>query len=223
MEPAVTKSPWKFLEAPVLVAGFLAAGIVIAVVAVSYVMNSPFPHRWLVWIIGGAFGAVALLALEWPRGLRHPGEAAKGKLRLFLLLAMPVAFILSSQICGPGLKACTSLCHVINFSLIVVAAVVAYLFARGPSASLALVPLVIIAVLPHCVCPAPINILWRHLASGSPTCEVMPMAAVVFAGSALRGVRPRLGAVVVAVLLGTIVFVAAGNALVGFPWEGCVR
>ena len=44
----------------------------------------------------------------------------------------------------------------------------------------------------------------------------------LFAVATLRGVRARFGGVIVAVLLGRIVFMAVGNSVYGFPWEGCV-
>ena len=107
------------LESRTVWVGFLLVGLVIAVTAASYVLNSPFPIRWLVWMIGIAFAAVALLSLEWPRAFRSlRSETPTGWLRTALILAIPIAFILDSQICGLGFKACSTLCNVISFTMI---------------------------------------------------------------------------------------------------------
>jgi hypothetical protein len=51
---------------------------------------------------------------------------------------------------------------------------------------------------------------------------MVPMAAVLFAVSALRGVRPRGGTALVAVMFGVMIFIIVGGSLIGFPWGGCV-
>jgi hypothetical protein len=53
--------------------GFILVGLGVAVTAVSYVLNMTFPLQWLVWTLGAAFAAVALLAFEWPRSFRRFG------------------------------------------------------------------------------------------------------------------------------------------------------
>jgi hypothetical protein len=119
MENTIKRTGLKPLEVRTVVVGFLLSGIVIGVTALSYVLNMTFRYQFLVWVIGIAFAAVALLLLEWPRAFRSPpGELPKGRLRQFLLLAMPLAFVLDSQICGLGVKACSTLCNVISVSLI---------------------------------------------------------------------------------------------------------
>jgi hypothetical protein len=73
----------KPLEIRTISVGFLLVGLAIAVTAASYVLNMTFPYQWLVWIIGAAFAAVALLTLEWPRSFRNPGAVPEGKLALW--------------------------------------------------------------------------------------------------------------------------------------------
>jgi hypothetical protein len=224
MSDTTAQTDLKPLERRTVQVGFLLAGIVIAVVAVSYVLYSPFPIRILVWVIGVAFAAVALLALEWPRAFRSlPGEVPTGGLRTFLILAIPIAFLLDSQICGLGLKACTVVCHVITYSLIGLATVTAFQLYRGKSVGPFLVPMVVLSLIPHCVCQAPINTIWQSIFGGyAPTCYVIPLAATLFSISALRGVRTRWSAILVVVLLAVTVFIVVGNPLFGFPWQGCV-
>jgi hypothetical protein len=214
----------KPLERWTIVVGFLLSGIVIGVVAVSYVLNSPFPIKILVWVIGVAFAGVALLAIEWPRAFRSlPGEVPTGGLRTFLVLAIPVAFVLDSQICGLGLKACTVVCHVLAYSLIGLSTVTAVQLHRGKSVGPLLVPIVVLSLIPHCVCQAPINTIWHSIFGGyAPTCYVIPLTATLFSISALRGARTRWSAVLVAVLLAVTIFIVVGNPLFGFPWQGCV-
>lgn len=215
----------KPLEVRTAQVGFLLVGIVIGLTAVSYVLNMEFRYQWLVWVIGIAFAAVALLSIEWLRAFRQPpGEAPKGGLRLFLLIATPLAFILDSQICGLGLKACTVVCHLLSYSLIVLAVVTAIQIHRGKSAGPFLIPMVILSLVPHCVCHAPINVIWHSIFSGyAPTCFVMPLAVALFSLTALRGLRTRFSTALVVLMLVVIAFVAVGNALLGFPWQGCVR
>jgi hypothetical protein len=203
--------------------GFILVGIGVAVTAVSYVLNMTFPLQWLVWGLGVAFAAVAILALEWPRSFLRIGAMPEGRVRLFLLLSMPIAFVLGSQVCGTGLKACTVACHVTNFASIALAGVTAIRAHRGHSVAPTLIPLIVVALVPHCVCSAPVNVIWHGVFGGyAPTCGMVPMAAVLFSVAALKGARPRLSATLTAVMLGVIAFMAVGNPLIGFPWEGCV-
>jgi len=205
--------------------GFWLAGIVIAMTAVSYVLNLEFVYQWLVWVIGIAFAGVALLACEWPRALRSPlSDVPKGRIRQFLLASIPLSFILASQYCGLGLEACTVLCNVISFTMMELGAVTAYRIHRGQSIGAVLILTVIIGLIPHCVCHAPINAIWHSIpGSVAPTCQVIPLAATLFAVSALRGARPRLSAGIVGMLLLVTVFIVVGNPVLGFPWEGCVH
>lgn len=224
MENTIVRTDLKLLESRTVWVGFLLVGIVIAVTAVSYVLNSPFPIRWLVWVIGVAFAAVALLSLEWPRGFRSlPGEAPRGGLRTFLILAIPIAFVLDSQLCGLGLKACSTLCNVISFTMIGLGTVTAVRLYQDKSVGALLVPMVVIGLIPHCTCGAPINTIWHSLFGGyAPTCQVMPLAATLFSISALRGIRTRLSAALTGMMLVVITFIAVSNPLFGFPWTGCV-
>lgn len=223
METALEQPGLKPPELRTLYAGFLLVGLAVAVTAASYVLNMTFSIQWLVWVIGFAFAAVALLSLEWPRGFRARGHAPEGKLRLFLLVSMPLAYVLGSQICGTGLKACGPLCHATSLAAIGLAGATAFRLHRGQSISLFLIPLIAVSLIPHCTCPAPINVLWHGMLGGvAPTCGLVPLAAVLFSVSALRGVRTPSSATLATVLLAMIVFIAVGNPLIGFPWEGCV-
>ena len=212
------------LERRVLTIGFWLTGLIIAVVAVSYILYSQFSIRILVWFIGIAFAGVALLEFEWPRAFRSlPGAEPAGGLRTFLILAIPLAFILDSQICGMGLKACSTLCNVISITMITLGAITAVQLYRGKPVGWLLIPMVVIGLIPHCTCGAPINTIFHDLLGGySPTCQVIPLAVTMFAVTALRGFRTRLSVVLVAMLLAVIVFIAVGNPLFGFPWVGCV-
>lgn len=223
METVVEQSGLEPRELRTLYAGFLLVGLAVAVTAASYVLNMTFSVQWLVWVIGFAFAAVALLSLEWPRGFRATGDAPEGSLRSFLLLSMPLAYVLGSQICGTGLKACGPLCHATSFAGIVLAGATAFRLHRGQSIGLFLIPLIAVSLIPHCTCSAPVNVLWHGMLGGvAPTCGLVPLAAVLFAVSALRGVRTPVSATLAGALLAMIAFIAVGNPLIGFPWEGCV-
>ena len=224
MESKEEQSGFSSLEKQVVHVGFWLAGIVIAITALSYVQNMTFRFQFLVWVIGIAFAAVALLALEWPRAFRGPaGPRPQGGLRRFLLLAMPLAFVLDSQICGLGLKSCTWTCNLISIALIGLSALTALRLNRGQSVGVLLVPIVILGLVPHCVCMAPINVIWQRIFGGhAPTCQVIPLTATLFSVSGLRGRRTLWSAVLVVVLLVVIAFIAVGNPLFGFPWQGCV-
>lgn len=224
MSIAVVRERLNPLEMGTLVAGFLLAGVAIAVTTVSYALNMEFQYQWLVWVITAAFGAVALITLAWPLLFRNPpAEAPQGRLYQALLLSMPVAYILGSQVCGLGLASCGIACTAINLSLIGLSTATAVQIHRGKSVGALLVPIVILGLVPHCVCPAPINTIWHDIFSSvSPTCNMVPLAATLFSVAALRGIRPRASAVLSGVMTGMIVFMAVGNPLFGFPWAGCV-
>jgi len=51
---------------------------------------------------------------------------------------------------------------------------------------------------------------------------MVPTAVVLFAVTTLKGIRLKLGTIMVLALLGIIVFMAVGNYFFGFPWHGCV-
>jgi hypothetical protein len=209
-------------EVLTLTIGFYLAGIIIWVTGISYALNSPFSHRWLMWIIAVAFCAVATLALEWPRAFNHQGEVPKGGQRQFLLLSIPLAYVLCSQICGLGVKACTVPCSIVSISLITLAILIAIRISHDKSVLALLIPVIVLSVIPHCVCKAPINVVWHNLSQFSPTCEVIPLLTVLFSITALRGARTRSSTVLVVIMIGMTVFIAAGNVLLGFPWKGCV-
>ncbi len=222
------------LEMGTLVAGFLVTGIAIAVTTASYVTNMTFQYQWLVWVIGGAFAAAAVVTFAWPLVFRSPpseatpseatpSEAPKGRLYQLLLLSMPVAYILGSQVCGLGFASCGVACTVINLSLIGLSTATAVQIHRGKSVGALLIPIVILALVPHCVCEAPINTIWHGLLGGvSPTCNMIPLAVTLFSVTALRGYQPRISAALSGVMTGMIVFMAVGNPLFSFPWTGCV-
>jgi hypothetical protein len=215
----------KPLEALTIKIGFVLAGIVIAVTGVSYLLNMEFQYQWLVWIMGIAFIGVGLITVEWIRAFsRDPGDLPQGGLRMFLLLAMPLSYIIDSQICGLGLKACNTACHVFSYLLLALAAVMAIQLFRNKPVALFLIPTVILSLVPHCTCHAPINTIWHSLFGGiAPTCFVMPLAVVLFSLTAMRGLRTRLSTIFVVLMLIVIAFCAVGNALFGFPWQGCMQ
>jgi ABC-type transport system involved in cytochrome c biogenesis permease subunit len=51
----------------------------------------------------------------------------------------------------------------------------------------------------------------------------MPLAVVLFSLTALKGFRTRFSTILVVLMLIVITFCAVGNALLGFPWQGCVQ
>ncbi|UCH78924.1 MAG: hypothetical protein JSU81_02955 [Candidatus Coatesbacteria bacterium] len=223
METTTGYSRMKPLERGVASVGLVLAGVAIAVTGVSYIANSPFPVRALVWLIGVAFVAVGLLTIVWPATLRRTGEAPRGGLRTFFLASIPLAFIVSSQVCGIGLQACNVTCHLTNAVLIVLAIIAAVLLARGWSVGWLLIPVVIIALIPHCVCLAPINTLWHSFLCGAaPTCEMIPLTITLFAVAGMRGSLPRSNAFLIVLLFVVMVFIIVGGLLWGFPWRGCV-
>ena len=171
MNDSFSQKGLKSLEVRTAQVGFVLAGLIIAVTGVSYLLNMEFQYQWLVWIIGAAFIAVGLLSIEWIRAFRHdPGNLPKGGPRMFLLIAMPLSYIIDSQICGLGLKACNTACHVLSYVLLVLAAVIAIQLYRGKSVVPFLIPTVILSVVPHCTCHAPINTIWHSLFGGvAPT------------------------------------------------------
>jgi hypothetical protein len=222
MNTTIPQIGWKPLEVRTVSIGFLLAGLVLAVTTVSFYLNTIFPYRWLVWGATVGFAVVALLTWEWPRALRRTGENPVGNLRGFLLLAIPMAFVFSSQVCGPGVTACTAICNAINVSLIGLGVVTAVRLHRGQSVGAFLVPMVVLGIVPHCVCNVNANVLWHQSIGLSSACEVVPLATALFAVSALRGVRPRASSAMVLVLLGMMVFMSVGSNLFGFPWQVCI-
>ena len=118
METTVTRTAWQPLEVRTVWVGFLLAGLVLAVTTVSFALNTTFPYRWLVWGATVGFAAIALLALERLRAGRSSGELPEGGYRRFFLLAVPLAFVLNSQVCGLGVIACTAVCNSINLALV---------------------------------------------------------------------------------------------------------
>jgi hypothetical protein len=224
METANEQNSLKPLKVRTVSVGLILAGIAIAVTGVSYLLNMEFTYQWLVWVIGLAFVVVGLITIEWPRGFRSPVEKVpEGKFRLYLILSIPLAFVLSSQVCGLGLRACNTVCHITNILLIVLGIITAIRLHRGQFIGAFLIPMVVIALIPHCVCHAPINSIWHTLFAGyAPTCEMMPLAASLYAVMALQGIRPRYSTALVVVLFVVMVFIIVGSLLFGFPWQGCV-
>lgn len=215
----------KPLEIRVAQVGFVLAGLVIAITGVSYLLNMEFQYQWLVWIIGVAFIAIGLICMEWMRAFRlNPGDLPSGGSRKFIILAIPLSYIIDSQICGLGLKACNTACHILSWALLALAVAMAIQLFRNKPIVLFLIPTVILSLIPHCTCHAPINTVWHSLFGGiAPTCFVMPLAVVLFSVAALRGFRSRLSLVFVLLMLIVITFCAVGNPLFGFPWQGCVH
>jgi hypothetical protein len=136
---------------------------------------------------------------------------------------MPLAFVLGSQVCGIGLSACTVYCNIFTLISIDWATLIAVQIYRGKKVGILLIPILILGLFPHCICHAPINVIWKQIFNGySPTCGMVPTAVVLFAVTTLKGIRPKLGTIMVLALLGIIVFMAVGNYFFGFPWHGCV-
>jgi hypothetical protein len=217
-------SRFNVLEKRAATVGFLLSGLVIAVVGISYILNSNYPVKILVWVIGIAFVGVGILAIEWPRGFNKLSNGIPtDSLRTFLILAIPIAFILDTQICGLGLEACSTLCHVISYTMIGLGVVTAVRLYQGKSVGGLLVAMVIVGLIPHCMCGAPINTIWQSLLGGyAPTCQVIPLATTLFSISALKGARTKWSVLMVIVLLIVTVFIVVGNPLWGFPWKGCI-
>ena len=223
MDTTVNRAGWHPLEIRTVSVGFLLAGLAVALTTVSFALHTTFPYRWLVWGCTAGFAAVALVALEWPRALRQLGELPMGGQRRFFLLAVPLAFILNSQVCGLGVTACSGVCNGISFALVGLAVVTSVHLSRSQPVGPLLVPMVVLGVVPHCICNVNANVLWHSTVGLSPACEVVPLTAALFSISALRGVRPSGSVAVVAVLLGMIVFMAVGSNVYGFPWQVCVN
>jgi hypothetical protein len=224
MTTTVAQTELKLLEVRTLIVGFIMVGIAVTVTAVSYLLNMTFVYQWLVWIIGIAFAGVALISLEWTRAFRSPStDAPTGWLRNVLLISIPLAYVLGSQVCGLGLASCGAACTAINASLIGLGTVNSYRIYRGQSIGWFLIPMIILGLAPHCVCEAPINTIWQTALGGfSPTCNMVPLGVTLFSVAALRGVRTKASAAISGVLSGMIVFMAVGNPLFSFPWSGCV-
>jgi len=210
-------------EKILLTIGLVLSGIAIAITGISYSMHMTFDYQWLVWIVGIAFIAVGILIIESPRGLNNPGNIPSGKFRQLLLLSMPLAFIVSSQVCGLGFRACNLTCHLTNLVLIILAAVIAFRLHRGQSFSLLLPALIVIGLIPHCSCLAPINTLWHNILGGiAPTCEMIPLSVTLLAVLALRGARSKFNTILIIILFVVMFFIIVGGFLFYFPWQGCV-
>ncbi len=223
MESIIAGPGRESLERRVAVVGLVLVAVAIAVTAGSYARNMTFQYQWLVWVITAVFVAVAILAFELPLAWRRTEEAPAGMQRRFLVASIPLAFIVSSQVCGLGLRACSTLCHVTNFSLIALGAVMAIQLYRRRSVVPLLIPMVVLSLAPHCVCNAPINVVWHGMLGGfSPACEMIPLGATLFALASVRGVRPRWNTTLAVAMLVIMVFISVGGALFGFPWGGCV-
>jgi hypothetical protein len=222
METTISQNGWNPLEIRTVSVGFVLTGVVLAVTTVSFYLNTIFPYRWLVWGATAGFAAIAFLTWGWPWTLKRTGEIPAGNLRRFLLWSIPLAFVLSSQVCGPGIAACSAICNAISLGLIGLGAVTAVRLHRGQSVGGFLVPIVALGIVPHCVCNVNANVLWHQSIGYSPACEVVALAATLFAVAALRGVRPRESGALVLVLLGMIVFMSVGSNLFGFPWQVCI-
>lgn len=218
-----TQTGFKPAELRTISLGFWLVGIAITVTAVSYFLNMEFSIQWLVWVVTLVFLIFALLAFEWPRALRSTKKLPEGKFRLLLLLSILLAFVVSSQVCGLGLRACNVVCHLTNLSLIGLGTVTAIRIHRNQSVFPILIPMIIISLIPHCVCYAPINLVWHNVLGGvAPTCEMIPMAATLFSVVALKGVRPKGSTVLVLASFGVMLFIIVGGILIEFPWQGCV-
>jgi hypothetical protein len=203
--------------------GLILAGLAIVITGISYIFNMNFTYQWLVWVVGLAFIIVGFLTIEWPRGFKNKSILPEGMVRKLLILSIPLAFVVSSQVCGLGLRACNAVCHITNTSLILLGAVVAYRLFRSQTIGVFLLPMVVIALIPHCICHAPINTIWHSILGGvAPTCEMMPLAASFFAIIGLRGIRPHLSITLNVVIFAVMVFIIVGGLIFGFPWQGCV-
>ncbi len=213
------------IEVRTTTVGLILSGFAILITGVSYLSNMTFTYQWLVWVIGLAFVAVGLITMEWPRAYKGSiGGLPDGRFRQLLIIAIPLAFIVSSQVCGLGFKACNTVCHITNITLIILAIVSALRLSEGKAVGKILIPMVVIALLPHCVCGAPINTIWHSWFGGySPSCEMMPLAASLFAIIALRGFRTTFSTTLVVVLFAVMLFIIVGSTLFGFPWQGCVH
>ncbi|MEE9553870.1 MAG: hypothetical protein V3W18_06185 [candidate division Zixibacteria bacterium] len=224
METASYQSNLKPLETRAIAVGLILVGLAIIITGISYLINMTFTYQWLVWAVGLTFIAVGSLTIESARRVRYPSESEpKGRFRQILLFSIPCAFILSSQVCGLGIRACNTVCHLSNLSLIALAVITAIRLYRRQSVGGILIPMVVIGLIPHCVCHAPINVLWHSILGGvSPACEMIPLAASLIAVMALRGIRIRPGSVLIAIFFGVMIFIIIGGLFLKFLWQGCV-
>jgi hypothetical protein len=224
MEAPNRQNDLDLLEAWTLSVGFILTGFAIGVTGVSYLVNMIFPYQWLVWIVGFAFVGVAILTISWPLALRKPKKVPPQKnSRQILILSIPLAYILSSQVCGLGFQACNAICHITNLVLVILGIVAAYRLYRALSFGWILIPMIVISLIPHCVCHAPINVLWHSMLCGvSPACEMIPLAVTLYAIVAVHGIRPRSSSVLVILLFAVMIFIIVGGFLWEFPWSGCV-
>jgi hypothetical protein len=197
--------------------------LAIGVTSWSYATNMTFTPQWLVWAVAGVFAIVAILAFEWPRALKSRSDSPTETHRHVLIWSIPLAFLASSQVCGLGTRACSGVCHATNLALIGLGTPAALRLKSGRSVAPVLVPMIVVSLNPHCVCHAPVNTVWHRMFGGfASTCEMVPMAAGLFAVSALRGVRRTASTALVVAMFGVMAFIAVGGTLFGFPWQGCV-
>jgi len=136
-------------EIPALKVGFILAGLAITITGVSYLIYMEFPQQWLVWIVGTAFIVVGLVTIAWSVGLSFKSNMQNNKSQKFLILSIPAAFVLSSQVCGIGLGACSTVCHITNALLIIMGIMVMIRLNRSQNVGLLLVPMVVISLTPH--------------------------------------------------------------------------
>ena len=223
MENSEVQGRLSKLEEKTLIVGLILSGIAIIFTAASYVVSITFSAMWLVWLVGLVFAAVGFSVLESVGGFENVSKLPEGNHRKILIYSIPASFILSSQTCGLGLQACSIACHVINILLILIALFIAYRIQKGQKAGIILAPLVVIAMIPHCICNTPINSLWHSLFNGvSPVCELLPLTASLLAISALHGIRPRSKSTLAAIIFVLMLLIIVGGLMFGFPWQGCV-
>lgn len=221
MTSAIAQMSSERLEVRVAAIGFVLSGIVIGVAAVSYALYSPFPIEFLVWVVAAVFAGLALLALEWPRAFRSvQRQVPEGKRQAFLLLSIPATYILAPTLCGIGLETCTAVGVFLSLSLMGLAWLTCLRLYEGESVGHLLAAMVVLSLVPHCVCDAPTNTILRSVFGGyAPNSFVLALTTTLFAVGGLRGVRPQWSARLVAVLLAVNIVVLVGSMFVGFPWE----
>ena len=210
-------------ETLVLGGGLLLSAAVMAVTTASFAAYTRFEPAWLVWVAAAGFAGVSLLMAAWA-SLAPQAPAGTRPVAGWLALAIPTAFVLNSQVCGPGVTACSLPCALINLASIAIGGVIGFRLHRARTVGSALpASLIGLALLPHCVCDMNANVHWRAWLGLSPACEVPALAVALFALAAARGVQARVSEAMVVVLLGMIVFMAAGSHLLGFPWQSCIH
>lgn len=207
-----------------LSAGFLLTAFVITVTTVSFATHTTFRPAWLVWAATVGFVGVALVAGLWAWRSAVAAVESAGAAPSWLVAAIPLGFVVNSQVCGPGLTACSVPCALINLGLIGLGAVLALRLHRAlPIGPVPVVALAALGLVPHCVCDVNANVLWRSSIGLSPACEAPAVALALLGLVTARGLWPRAGSVAVAALFAMIVFMALGTHLLGFPWQSCIH